>query len=94
MLGACESTLNNLINEVRLSFDYFTTEHNFHISKIVLTGGSSMLRGIVGFFEKNLDIPVELWNPVAPLKLAPTISVEELNKNSNRLAVALGLALA
>ncbi len=94
IINACESVLMNLISEIRLSFDYFTTEKNMTISKLHLTGGSSLLNGIVEFFSKNLDIAVERWNPIQPLKLAPTISSNEINQQASRLGVALGLALS
>lgn len=93
VLNACESVLMNLISEVRLSFDYFITEKNVQISKLYLTGGSSMLEGIVEFFSKNLDIQIERWNPIANLKIGPDIAAEDLNKNVGSLGVALGLSL-
>ena len=92
ILNACESLLNNLISEIRLSFDYFITEKNTHISTFYLTGGNSLLSGITEVFAKSLDLKVELWNPFTGLKYAPTVSAKELEANASRLVVALGLA--
>lgn len=91
--SACDAILLNLASEVRLSFDYFVTENNTQISKLFLTGGSSLLIGVEEFFEKNLDTPIEKWNPVSSLKLSPVISESDLKKNQSYLGVALGLAL-
>ncbi|MFH1360302.1 MAG: type IV pilus assembly protein PilM [Candidatus Omnitrophota bacterium] len=91
---ACESILTNLISEIRLSFDYFVTEKNIPISKLLLTGGSSKLKGIVEFFGRNLDLPVEEWNPLDGFEISPHLSNKnELLNDSHRLGVALGLAL-
>ncbi len=93
VLNICESVLMNLVSEVRFSFDYFTTEHNIPISKLFLSGGSSLLSGVLESFSKNLDIPVERWDPVQYFQLAPSISGVEIHKNAGQLGVALGLAL-
>lgn len=93
VLNACESVLMNLISEVRLSFDYFITEKSIQISKLYLTGGSSMLEGLAGFFSKNLDIQIELWNPMVNLKIGPDVAEGDLKRNIGSLGVALGLSL-
>ncbi len=90
---ACESSLMNLISEMRLSFDYFTTEYNAHIKTLVLTGSVTAVPGFVDYFAKNLDIKVETWNPFSGLKIADGVSKDELFKNANRLWGALGSAL-
>ncbi|HOW35920.1 MAG TPA: type IV pilus assembly protein PilM [Candidatus Omnitrophota bacterium] len=88
-----ESLFSNLVSEIRLSFDYFVTENNTPITKLFLTGGSSLLTGLDAFFVKNLDIAVEKWNPFSLLDLSPGVAGAEFNSNNHRLAVALGLAL-
>jgi len=93
LINACESVLSNLLNEVRLSFDYFVTEHNVPVTKIYLTGGTALLKGISGFFSQNLEMSVEQWDPLSPLRISPKISREDLSKNINRMGVALGLAI-
>lgn len=93
ILSACESSIMNIVQELRLSFDYFTTEKNCEISRLLLTGGGSMLSGIDHALEKSLDIKASKWNVVESLKFSEKVSIEELNKQSFRLGVALGLAL-
>ncbi|HLD70152.1 MAG TPA: pilus assembly protein PilM [Candidatus Omnitrophota bacterium] len=93
ILTACESSLMNLISEMRLSFDYFTTEYNVHIKTLVLTGSVTGVPAFVDYFAKNLDIKVETWNPFSGLKIADDVSKDELFKNANHLWGALGSAL-
>ena len=83
----------NMIQELRLSMDYFATEKNQEVDKLLLTGGTSMLEGIVESFEKNLEIKVSQWNPLSTLKMSPDVPTDNVDKNSSKLGVALGLAL-
>lgn len=91
--GVCESSFSNLIQELRLSLDYFTNEHNREIDRLVTTGGASLMEGLSKHIEKNLEMAVEPWNPFEKLLLADNLSQDELFTKTNRLAVALGLAL-
>lgn len=93
VLSACETTIMNIVHELRLSFDYFVTEKNLEIHKLLLTGGASSLEGVAGILEKALDIPVGIWDPTAPLKISFRLPAEDLKKNSLKLGVAVGLAL-
>jgi len=91
--SACETITMNMIQELRLSMDYFATEKNQEIDQLLLTGGASMLEGIIENFEKNLEIKVSRWNPLAALEMSPNAPTENMDKVSSKLGVALGLAL-
>jgi len=93
VIKACETPIMNMIQELRLSMDYFATEKNREIERLLLTGGTSMLEGTVESFEKNLEIKVNKWNPMATLEMGPNVPTENMEKNSLKLGVALGLAL-
>jgi len=93
VIAACESAVMNMVQELRLSFDYFTTERSKEITKLLLTGGGSMLEGISEAFEKNLEVKVNKWDPLESLQVSSEISKEDLDKKSLKLGVALGLAL-
>ncbi len=90
---ACDMTVMNMVQELRLSMDYFATEKNREIDQLLLTGGTSMLNGVVESFGKNLEIKVCPWDPVVGAKIALGDTAEEMGKNSLKLGVALGLAL-
>ena len=65
VIEACDMPINNLITEIRLSIDYFMTEKNIQVDELFLAGGGSLLKGIEGVFEKNLGLPVKIWNPLS-----------------------------
>lgn len=94
ILVASEDVLNNLMSEVRLSLDYFTTERNIAIDELYLVGGGAGLKGIVGIFEKQLGVPVKIWQPLVGVKLSPNILSTEIDPYASQLSVALGLALS
>lgn len=94
VLSASETVLMSLVSEIRLSFDYFSTEYNLPIVKLFLTGGTSLLNGMVEFFSKNLEISVERWNPIQHLQLAPHINSQDISSKASRLGVSLGLAMS
>lgn len=93
MQKAIEPVVLNLVSEMRLSFDYFVTEKNIPISKLLLTGGNTAIENLSEDFSNYLEIPVNLWNPIESLNISPDVDTDDLKENTGRLAVALGLAL-
>jgi len=93
IIDICESPLSNIVQELRLSFDYFSTEKNNEINELLLTGGGSLLSGLIAAFEEQLEINTNKWNPMTTLTLSSSIDKEKLNAASSKLGVALGLAL-
>ncbi|MCD4781483.1 MAG: pilus assembly protein PilM [Candidatus Omnitrophica bacterium] len=91
--NACELATMNIIRELRLSFDYFSTEKDIPIDKLFLTGGGSMLQGVAETLEKNLGIEISCWNPLSSLSLPEDMPQEDINKKFLKLGVAIGLAL-
>ncbi len=94
ILSACRETLSSLVSEIRLSFDYFTSENTSEVSKLYLTGESSNLPGMNDFFFKELGISVEYWNPVNALSFSDKVSQEQFSENIYQLSIALGLCLS
>jgi len=90
---AISGLLEDLIHEVRLSFDYF--EHQFEkpIDLIYLSGGSCNLIGLEDVFDKDFQKRPVRWNPTGHLEIASDkITQDELTQNSSQLAIAVGLA--
>jgi len=90
---ACEALIDNLTGETHLSFDYFMTEKNLPVGDLFLVGGGASFKGIQEAFEKKLNMPVKIWNPLTGLHLGPQVVAEEINPFSTQLGVAIGLAL-
>ncbi len=84
--------MEELVGEIRLSFDYYenqATEKN--ISHVFLTGGTSLLPQIDKFLSESLGMTVEAWDPFKDLKISG--GVKEWGHVAPTLAVSLGLAL-
>ena len=93
VIEACDMPINNLITEIRLSIDYFMTEKNIQVDELFLSGGGSLLKGIEGVFEKNLGLPVKIWNPLEKVRLHTPAASEDIHTYATQFGVALGLGL-
>jgi len=91
---ACESALADLVSELRMSFDYFVTEKNTSISKVLLTGGGSTFEGLRTVLANYLEIPVEKWNAFAPVEMGAEVDKSDVLAQAQKMTVALGLALS
>ncbi len=94
ILESSDSPLFDILTELRLSFDYFTTEHKVQPAKLLITGGASGIPGIVGLMTKHLDLNVEQFNPFAKIKPHRSFDQKDWEGHLGELAVALGLALS
>ena len=92
IFSACQATLSSLVSEVRLSFDYFTSENSSEVIRLCLTGDSSRLPKIENFLMRELGIPVERWNPMDVLDFSDQVSRESFSENIHQLPIALGLS--
>lgn len=99
--GVLEQVITNLATEVRTSFDYYESQCPATVSKIYISGGGSLLKGLKDSLSSMLDIEVAYWNPFSNVEIAPNVSdSEKLNSIKNNeqalssvFSVAVGLAL-
>lgn len=91
VIDACDTPINNLITEIRLSMDYFMTEKNVQVDELFLIGGGSLLKGIEGVFEKNLGVKVRMWNPLSTAHFNTLDASGDIQKYAAQFTVALGL---
>ena len=95
MQEAIGQTLEDLGNEVNLSFDFFENQFDGEVQEVWLTGGTSLLPMLEEHFEMIFERRTRTWNPIEGLKVkADNVDVEALNQLSPQLAVAVGLAAA
>ncbi len=94
ILESNDSPLFDILTELRLSFDYFTTEHKVQPAKLLITGGASGIPGIAGLMTKHLDLNVEQFNPFTKIKSHRSLDQKDWEMHLGELAVALGLALS
>ncbi|MDD4956686.1 MAG: type IV pilus assembly protein PilM [Candidatus Omnitrophica bacterium] len=85
--------LDDLVKEIQLSFGYFENRYNKGISRVFCSGGLVYREGLLEYLGSRLGVPVETWDPVKGLKLAETLSKQDMGMIASRLAVCVGLAL-
>ncbi len=92
---ACAQALDDLGNEINLSFDFFENQFDGEVQEVRLTGGTALLPFLEETFERVFEKRTKTWNPVEGLKVrADNVDVERLNQLAPQLAVAIGLAAA
>ena len=88
-----QSTVEELVIEIRRSFDYFKAQSREPmIHKIILSGGSSNLGGFSTYLMNELGVDVNLGNPLEGIAITVD-DTEELYNNLQQFTVAIGLAL-
>jgi type IV pilus assembly protein PilM len=67
---------------------------DLNVDRLVLTGGAARMKGIVDYFQANMSVPVELFDPAKALDTSalPAADQEEAGENAADFAVAVGLA--
>ena len=94
-IAIVESVFNKLVNEIRLSFDYFQSkEAGNKVDRILLGGGASQTLGLREFISEELNLPVYEWNPLENIEIdRHKFDDQELRELTPLLTVATGLAL-
>lgn len=77
------------INSVVLSYE---KKYNKNISKVILVGGGSLLKGLLDYTKENFKIEVVYSNPFSKTE-APAFLEPILKVSGPEFSVALGLAL-
>jgi cell division ATPase FtsA len=64
------------------------------IDRLVLSGGTARMKGIKEYFQANMSVPVEVFDPASDLDLSalPEEDQAELGETPADFAVAVGLA--
>lgn len=86
-------TLDDLGNEIQLSFDYFENQFDRVVEEVYISGGSSRLPGLERAFEGAFEKKVLFWNPLENVDIQnPRIDQKVLTSFAGQLAVTVGLA--
>ena len=85
--------LDDLGNEIHLSFDYFENQFDHEVDEVYISGGSAALPGLKTSFERIFDRRIYFWDPTENLEIrSERIDVQELKDHKGQLAIAVGLA--
>jgi type IV pilus assembly protein PilM len=85
-------TIDDLGNELQLSFDYFENQHAKSVDKIYLSGGSSRLSFVRESFEKIFEKPTCVFNPFEGIPLSEELDQDLVAQSGPQLVIATGLA--
>lgn len=90
---AIAPVLDDLRNEIMLTFDFFESESEKQVEALYFCGGSATLPGLVDYFAQVFDRPAQLWDPVSRLNLKLSAAdADRLREHRYQVAIALGLA--
>lgn len=89
-------TVNNIVEyiflEVNKAITVYQEKNRRAVSKIILIGGGSLLKGLLPLAAKNFEVPVSLGKPFEKTE-TPAFLADILNEAGSGFAVATGLAL-
>lgn len=89
------SVVQTWMDEIKKILDVLTaSDPETKPTKIVLSGGSSLLPGLPQFLSKGLQLPVELFNPFSLVQTDPDFfDPKYIQSLGPQMAIAFGLAL-
>ncbi len=90
---AVASVVDDLANEIILSFDYFEGQFEKEVEEIFLSGGGSQLFCLEPDFERIFEKRINRWDPTEHFEIdTNVVDVENLRLHGPQLAIAIGLA--
>ncbi len=88
---------DNLTEEIRRASIFFTKQYpNANIKRVILTGGTAQMPGLLLYMANNLDLEVEIANPFRFVSVVPKVSTPPAPKITDEAPIystAFGLAL-
>jgi type IV pilus assembly protein PilM len=86
-------TLDDLGNEIHLSFDYYENQYDREVDEVFISGGSAKISGLKGAFERIFDRRIHFWDPTENLEVrSDRVDIQDMKDHSAQLTVAVGLA--
>lgn len=93
VFSAVQGILDDLVAELRRSIDYYNGRGGT-VSRIVLCGGGSKLKGLSGYIQRSLDVKCEVYDPLRNLGFSSKkVGMDYVNEYREQLAVAVGNGL-
>lgn len=91
--GWVQDLVSRLGKELWSSFEYYEGQEQRPVEKVYITGGGSLLPGLVGLLSQSVGLPVEIWHPLAKVKINLDDAKKlELQKKAPMFSIAIGLA--
>ncbi len=94
VIACTKSIMGNLLDETRLSLNYYENQSGKGADEIYISGGSSGMNGIETLFEDAFESKPIFWDPLNCLdKSKGGFDAALIEKAKSSFAVAVGLAL-
>jgi type IV pilus assembly protein PilM len=94
LFGVMRPILDDLIGEIQRSIGYYKAQsRNVRIEQIILLGNVFKLKGLIGYFRKNLDYDVALLDSLRRVKLGAESDTRKFEAELPNYGAAIGLAL-
>lgn len=91
---AIQNTILQLVSEIRRSIQFFEGQSGgATVQRVIVGGGSSRLRNLAPFLQSELDISVELFDPLRNISVSREVDAKVLEKHREQLGASIGLAL-
>jgi len=81
-----------IVSEVKKINESYSRANKKNVKKVIMTGGTASLPGLISYFSKELNVPVEAGDPWKKITCNDSLK-KVLNQNSPFFSVAVGLAL-
>ena len=82
-----------ILEEVKKSFEFFSTTSNTHVEKLFISGGGALIAGTDEYFAEHLQVPVEVLDPMKHINFNPKLFDRDIIEAMSPMsAVAIGLA--
>jgi len=91
MQDAMLPIMEDIGNEIRLSFDYFENQFDQQVKEVYLSGGTAYFPGVDTMFTQIFNLPTKVWDPTEGLEIRGGHAAGLSGANSD-LSIALGLA--
>ena len=93
VMQAIKPVFDVVVNEIRRALAFYQSKHpNTPVKRVVLTGGTAKLPGLVLYLAEALGLEVQQGNPWEGISLPSQVS-QKLVGEGTSYAVAVGLAL-
>lgn len=96
MFNTIKPIMDLLLSEIKRAIIFFTnSERDANIKRVIITGGTALLPGVLVYLANNLEFEVQLGNPLRNISFSekkPFMKKLDANK-ANLYSVAIGLAL-
>ncbi|PIU41576.1 MAG: hypothetical protein COS99_04495 [Candidatus Omnitrophica bacterium CG07_land_8_20_14_0_80_42_15] len=93
ILGILMGIFQKLIDEVRLSFNYYENQYGKGVDEVYVSGGSIKIEGLIPFLKESTGMEFKQWDPLSSFTVNPKIPQGKLDKIRSLFAVCSGLTL-